>query len=267
MLALGTYRSTCCTRQVVNGGTDQFNGAFALLVRGCIDRLCSRSYFCQQKYQEAVDAYSKAVSLSTDNNAATLEAMAIAKRALQEQQQQQQQQQQRAGAGAAGGQPDFSAMLQTMMSNPALQNLAQNLGRNMNANAASSAPATPAAAFTPSATATPAAASASAPAPAASAPAAAPATADSETGEVEDPQPDEDTERFTQAIPGLSNILNDPSMISMAEQFMQQPGIGNLMQNPAIMNMYVVAVVSCVLYLVHCTDSYYVVLHCKGLNK
>ena len=38
-------------------------------------------------------------------------------------------------------------------------------------------------------------------------------------------------------MPNISDMLNNPQVLSQASQLLNSPGVGNLLNNPAVMNM------------------------------
>lgn len=80
----------------------------------------SHALFCQQKYQEAVDAYEKGLELDPEN-ATIKQSLATAKSKIGSVDRSAGGS--NAGAGGAGGMPDLGSLL----NNPALMNMAQQM--------------------------------------------------------------------------------------------------------------------------------------------
>lgn len=90
--------------------------------RGILHDIYSHALFCQQKYQEAVDAYEKGLQLDPEN-ATIKQSLATAKAKIGSVDRSAGAAGSDAGAAGAGGMPDLGSLL----NNPALMNMAQQM--------------------------------------------------------------------------------------------------------------------------------------------
>lgn len=148
------------------------------------------------RYDEAVPAYKKALELDPTNIQSKKALELAEKKALESGQ--------RVDSSAL---PDIANInsLSSLLSNPALRNLASQIGQSLGGDAASTPPST-------------------------LPPVASPSTASE--------NPMEGIANSLGQMPeGITNFMNDPNMMKMAESVMNQPGFGQMMQNPAIMQL------------------------------